>query len=196
MQNNDKDSKLLERLRLGHKDAFTQIYKTYHAKLFRYVVSLSKDVTIAEDLVQEQLMQLWVNRETQSITSLNAYLYRSIYNKYLNFYNTEKRQLTLKETLRIEAIIEIENEDEDIKAKRLNAIKKIINNLPEKRKEIFILSKLNNYEYKEIAKMRNISERTVESQIRKALITIRHEISLLRDAGTLIFLLYINIFFK
>ncbi|WP_303316526.1 sigma-70 family RNA polymerase sigma factor [Flavivirga abyssicola] len=191
----DNNSLLVKRLRLGDKDAYTQIYKIYYAKLCRYVYSLSNNASLAEDIVQEQLMHLWLKRETHTIISLNAYLYRSVYNKYISFCNAEKRQLSLKEKLRMEAIIEVESSEGAVNQERLNALKNIIDNLPQKRKEIFILSKLKNYEYKEIASMKNISERTVESQIRKALITIRHEVSQLKLFKNLSFFFFINPFF-
>lgn len=186
---------LLKRLKQGDKDAFTQIYSTYHPKLCRYLFSISRDETLSEDIVQEQLMHLWIKRDTQIIVSLNAYLYRSVYNKFLNHCNTEKRQLSLKEKLRMQAVIEVESTDSTVNKKRLKLLKEIIEKLPEKRREIFILSKLNNYEYKEIAAMRNISERTVESQIRKALITIREEVARLKDEGDATILFLMNYFF-
>lgn len=77
--------------------------------------------------------------------------------------------------LHIEAIVELEGLEKDSKEARLIALENAIEELPPKRKEIFILSKLKNYKYREIATMRNISESTVESQIRKAMITIRKE---------------------
>ncbi|OEK06129.1 hypothetical protein A8C32_19045 [Flavivirga aquatica] len=195
MATSKQEEILLSQLKLGDKDAYTQIYITYHAKLCRYMFSLSGNASLSEDIVQEQLMQLWIKRETLSIASLNAYLYKSVYNKYMNFCNNEKRKISLREQLRMEVIIDIESSEAEINQERLSALKNIIDKLPQKRKEIFILSKLKNYEYKEIASMRNISERTVESQIRKALITIRHEISELKLTQNLPFLVLINLFF-
>lgn len=171
------DKAIIARLKKGDSDAFTQVYKAYYEKLCRYVYSLSSDEKIAEDIAQEQLMQLWVKRDSLNILSLNAYLYRSAFNKYINIYKQEQRKNSLINELRVDSLIEVENSSEQLKEKRLSILRKIIDDLPEKRREIFILSKINNYKYKEIAEMKNISERTVESQIRKALITIRLEVS-------------------
>ncbi|WP_435315627.1 RNA polymerase sigma factor [Cellulophaga fucicola] len=176
-KNYHKEKLILKQLKLGDIDAFTQIYTTYYAKLCRYVYKLSGNTDIAEDIVQEQLMQLWEKRQKLTINSLNSYLYKAVYNKYINYYNTQKKQISLKAQLQMEAIIEVEDTDASTNKERLNLLYKIINNLPKKRKEIFILSRLKNYQYKEIAKIKNISERTVETQIRKALITIRKEIA-------------------
>ncbi len=118
-------------------------------------------------------------------TSLNNYLYRSVHSKFINLHKMKTRKQTLIDRLHIEAVVEIEGLKKDSKEARLMAIENAIEQLPPIRKDIFILSKLNNYKYKEIAAMRNISESTVETQIRKAMITIRKEIIRLRLTGVI-----------
>jgi len=82
------------------------------------------------------------------------------------------------------------NDDEIIKL-RGAILQKLIAKLPQKRREIFILNKLENYKYREIAEIRNISERTVESQIRKALITLREEVTQLQLQKKILFALLV-----
>ncbi len=156
------------------QEAFSQLYRIYFEKLSRYIYTLCSDKYQSEEIAQETLLILWKNRKKiKAHTSLNAYLYRSAYNNYINLYNKNKKRAEHIEEFRLNTIIALEELDTKPIDKRLDQLQKIINDLPPIRKEIFILNKLQNYTYKEIAKMRNISERTVESQIRKALITIR-----------------------
>lgn len=185
---------LLKRLRLGDSDAYSEIYKIYHPKLFRYAYTLSKNTNLAEDIVQEQLMRLWTKKEKLDIASLNAYLYKLVFNGYMDYYSAEKRKLSLHEQLRMEAVMEVENTDTAQKEERLAILNKIIAQLPEKRREIFILNKLKNYEYREIAEIKGISVRTVEGQIRKALITIRSEIAGMKSSKNLHLLLFLESF--
>lgn len=193
--NQEKEEELLLQLRLGNKDAYTQIYNTYYSKLCRYAFSLSRNELISEDIVQEQLLLLWAKREEHVIHTLNAYLYKSVYNKYMTSYHLEQRKISLREQLRMKVIIDIESTETNVNEERLTILKDIIAKLPEKQKEIFILSKLKSYEYKEIAVMKNISERTVESHIRKALITIRSEVSKLKPSQKLSLLILLDLFY-
>ncbi|MDO5981924.1 RNA polymerase sigma factor [Flavivirga spongiicola] len=168
----------------GNHDAYSHLYRTYYDKLCKYIYSLTLDYKQAEDVVQDTLIDIWVKRDKLNInSSLNNYLYRSVYNKFINLSKKNIRKQLLLNELHMEAIVELEGLGEDRKEARLIAIEKIIEQLPPKRKEIFILSKLKNYKYKEIAVMRNVSVSTVESQIRKAMITIRKEMLLLILTG-------------
>lgn len=190
----DEEASLINDLKSGHQPSFSIIYKRYYNKLCRYVYSMSNNNGIAEDIVQQTLLDLWEKRDKLVIrSSLNAYLYRCARNKFFDHIKKENRQNSSIEQLRVEAILEVENLDAEIKERRLVAIENIIASLPKKRKEIFILNKFKNYKYREIATLQNISVRTVESQIRKALITIRKEMELM---GLNDFLLLLPFFFS
>lgn len=174
----EKDKILIIAIKKGDKSAYGMLFKTYYNKLCNYAYSLSEDGQKSEDLVQDVLLQVWLNRKKFKIhTSLNAYLYKSVHNAYLDLYRKEQRTFKLINELQMEAISEFEEIDKEDKEKKLARLHTIIGKLPKKRREIFILSKLQNMKYKEIAKLRNISERTVEAQIRSALITIRKAVS-------------------
>lgn len=172
------DKSLISAIKKGDKSAYAILFNTYYNKLCTYAYALAEDGKKAEDLTQDVLLKFWLNRKNLKIkTSLNAYLYKSVHNAYLDLYKKEQRSHKLVKQLQMEAVIEFEETDKGEKEKKLARLHSIISNLPEKRQEIFILNKLQNLKYKEIAKLRNISERTVESQIRTALITIRKAVS-------------------
>jgi len=173
----DDEEELISFLKKGDKDAFYQIYSFYYNRLCRYIISLSNGSDLTEDIVQDTLFDLWKRRERLSISSsLKGYLYTSAHNFFVDNYRKENRRRTLIERLHTEAVMEAELDDDEIIKLRKETLQKLIAKLPKKRREIFILNKLENYKYREIAVMRDISERTVESQIRKALITLREEV--------------------
>ncbi len=148
----------------------------FYDKLCKYVYSISLDYKQAEDIVQDTLIDIWTKRDKLNIKApLNNYLYRSVHNKFINVYKKNVRKQSFLDGSHVDAIVELEGLEKDSKEARLIALENAIDQLPPKRKDIFIFSKLNNYKYREIAAMRNISESTVESQIRKAMITIRKE---------------------
>ncbi|MDH7447383.1 RNA polymerase sigma factor [Aquimarina sp. 2201CG14-23] len=186
---NDADKKLLTALKKGSKKAYTDIYVSYYERLCKYIFSLSRNLKESEDLVQETLLQLWTQRDSLKIhTSLKAYLYKSAYHKYIDFYRKNLKERTIVDALQQEAVIAFEDEDNSVKEERLRILKEAIELLPEKRKEIFVLNKLKNHRYKEVAVLLNISERTVESQIRKALIFIRERLK--NTLTSIFFILY------
>ncbi|WP_223552164.1 RNA polymerase sigma factor [Aestuariivivens sp. NBU2969] len=167
---------IISAIKKGDKSAYKKVYLAYYNLLCKYIYSLSPNYKEAEDLVQETLLDLWIKREKIIINkSLNNYLYRCAYNKFINHHRKTKRSELLLDQLYIEAIIELEGLENEDKESRLIAIENAIELLPPKRKDIFKLSKLNNYKYKEIAIMRNITVSTVETHIRKAMITIREQ---------------------
>jgi len=170
----ENNEKLIAAIKVGNKDAYAFLYNTYYSKLCTFIYSMCEDSKEAEDIVQNVLLKVWVNRKKIKVhTSLKSFLYRSVRNAYLDHYRKNQRKHKLIEELRLEAIIELEEQDYEEKEKKLIRLHQVINTLPKKRKEIFILSKLRNLKYREIAELQNISERTVENQIRKAMITLR-----------------------
>ncbi|WP_394972811.1 RNA polymerase sigma factor [uncultured Croceitalea sp.] len=187
---NMSDEAIFTALQRSNKAAFAHIYLKYYDKLCKYVYSLSNHNAHAEDIAQETLLSLWEKRATlRKPHSLNSYLYKCAYNNFVNNYNLKVRKKSLIASLREEAILELEFAENDFNQERLSIIFKIIGELPQKRQKIFVLNKLNNYKYKEIAIMQNISERTVESQIRKAMITIREKVAELQLTGALPFII-------
>lgn len=176
-----KEQQVIASLKKGDKHAFALIYSEYYAKLIRYIFAISDSDSQAEDVVQDTFLYIWKNhKKLKNEGAFSAYLYKCSHNFFIDKYRKESRRFKLIEQLRQEAFLELEYAEKEVKEKRLTALLKIIDQLPEKRKDIFILYKLNNYRYKEIADMRNISVRTVESQIRKALITIKQQVAQLQ----------------
>ncbi len=185
----------LKALKRGDKKAYTYIYEGYYNKLCAYLYSLSDNGKLSEDIVQDVMLKLWVKRRKVNIhTSLNAFLYRAVHNAYMDRCRKNVRRRILIEELWLEAVMEVENSNKNLKERHLIALQKIINALPQKRREIFILSKLKNYKYREIAKIQGISERTVEGQIRKAMITVRSEFEKLRSSKLISILFYWGLF--
>lgn len=171
------ETALITAIQSGNEAAYKQVYLQYYDRLCRYVFSLANNQEQAEDIVQETLLGVWEKRAQLNIkTSLSAYLYQVTRNKYIDLLRKKSHQNDYLAQLHLEAIMVIENEEAHIRAERLAALHKAINELPPKRKEIFVLSKMQNLKYREIAEQLNISERTVESQIRKAFIFLREKL--------------------
>lgn len=173
---------LIESLRAGKEKAFEYIFERYYDGLFNYAGRIVRDIELAHDIVQDAFCKLYENHLNLNVhISIQAYLYKSVYNSCMNaikhlkvvqeyadrevldFYFTEVIQMP-------EAELALQNED--IK----KAIEEAIDKLPERCREVFVLSKIEELSNKEIADKLNISVKTVEVQMTKALSRLRLEL--------------------
>ncbi|MEN8249352.1 MAG: RNA polymerase sigma-70 factor [Bacteroidota bacterium] len=152
------------------------MFDTYYSPLCIYVKKLAGDIPAVEDIVQDVLINIWIKRDELNINrSLKNYLYKSVHNGFLQHIRKEKIEFTELDKLKYSILIEKnltedEPEDNSVKIKEINSA---IEKLPPKCKKAFKLSRFENLKYKEIAANMNISQKTVEIHISKALAILR-----------------------
>jgi RNA polymerase sigma-70 factor (family 1) len=174
------DHKLSLLLNQGDRKAFVEIYDRYYSLLYLYAYKKLKEREEAKDAVQDVFIALWNRREEIRFDiSLSGYLYRSVRNRALNIFahkNIESKYLaSLDEYLKANH----EGTDYLIREKEIAALIEIeINNLPLKMREVFLLSRTENLTYKEIAEKLNISETTVNTQMKRALKALRTKLGI------------------
>lgn len=174
---NSKDLKLIKRLKKGDRESFKKIYLAYYEPLCEYVVSFSKDKYIAENIVQEILIKLWTDRENIYVhTSLKSFLYKAAYNSYIDHFRKQSRINKKLEEIHYQALNKTITDNSNLQEDRLFLLRQAIDKLPDRCKEVFLLSKIEGYKYKEIANKLEISIKTVENQMGKALSRIREEL--------------------
>ena len=175
---NDVD--LASLLKLGDKEAFTQIYQRYRGLLYIYACKITHDESMAEDLVHDLFINLWDKRATINFTnSVSSYLYTSIRYKFFDLLDRQKIHTNYEASMQSFFSSGYNATDSYMAEKELAAIiEREINNLPEKMREIFLLSRVEHLSNKEIAERLNISEKTVKNQISLALKILRVKISL------------------
>lgn len=167
--NNDKE--LLGRIKNGDEVAFELVFHRYKGYLLDFIRrSLPKEED-AEGLVQEVFVKLWMNRhKIDPSKSLNAFLFTIARNE---IYDRLRKLLSKRKYLEELYYSSRESDEQSEKQMEYDELKETVDNLvgqlPEKRREIFMLSREEGLSYKEIAIRLGISENTVDSQIRKAL---------------------------
>ena len=181
---------LFEELKKGSKVAFSQLFHRYYSYLCNYATVILKDDDSAEDIVQGFFVILWEKRDTITIdTSVKSYLFRSVKNRCIN----QLQHLSLKAGFVNKSITLAETGEYDFDnfpdPELADLIEKSIGSLPEKRREIFRLSREDGLKYKEIAEKLNISIKTVEAQIGLAFKSLRE---MLKDfkTGFVLFLFF------
>jgi len=166
---------------------FEELFKIYFKALHAYAFTFVKDELAAEEIVQNLFLKLWEKRcDLEIHSSIKAFLYRSVYHESLNYLKHQKVKLNYQQ----HQLYVMKNESEVIptdNAKELERqIEKALNRLPEGCRTVFQLSRFEELKYREIADRLNISIKTVENQMGKALKRLRVE---LIDFLPLLFLL-------
>ncbi len=170
-----KDETLFAQMRLHDAKAFEVLFKRHYKPLCRRVNSMLNDEEATEDVVQQLFIKIWESRETlQTPDSVAAYLFTAARNRALNYIKSQSRKSS-NETPLTHLHDEADNRTEELMdAKELQkALYAAIDALPEKRREVFVLSRFEGKSYKEIAEIMQISVKTVEAQMGKALSTLR-----------------------
>lgn len=165
------DEQLTSLLRAGNELAFTEIYNRYWNKLYYIAHKLLKDTDAAEEIVQEVFFMLWKKRETLTINSLPAYLAsmaRYAVYRALSKEKTTKKQEDLVSRLGLQSA-EINIDDKIL----LEIIRDLSNRLPEKCRLVFQYNKLQDRPLAEVAEELNMSQKTAEGHLTKALKVIR-----------------------
>ena len=168
----------LQKLKNGDITVFEMFFRAYYQPLCNYAYTFVQDRDEAEEIVQSAFLSVWEKRESIEIrTSLKSYLYTMVRNACLNVIKHEKiKQKHIGEEL---AIAERAH---DSVSQRVNSseletrIQVSIEKLPEQCRLIFKLSRFEELKYAEIADQLNISVKTVENQIGKALKIMREEL--------------------
>ena len=172
------EGELLRRVQSGDERAYDTVFRAWYPALVRVATALLHDPDAAEEVAQDVMVQFWQRRHAMDAgIPLKAYLLRAVRNRALN----HLRHLRVRR----EAEPEVEGTytaplmaDQPGAAAELGAaIKVAVAELPPRCREIFELSRVDGLKYAEIATALDISEKTVEAQIGKALKILRERLS-------------------
>ncbi|MDE6800538.1 MAG: RNA polymerase sigma-70 factor [Phocaeicola sp.] len=165
------DVLLLKLIQSKDEHAFKYLFDTYFVSLCRYVHLYLDSTQEGEELVLDIFMYLWEHSSQINLTlSLKAYLFQAARNRCLNFLRDRKLTISLDEAG------DVVNDEtaSSLEMKELNRlIQEAVCALPDKCREVFQLSREKNMTNQEIADKMNISVKTVEAQITKALKRIK-----------------------
>jgi RNA polymerase sigma-70 factor (ECF subfamily) len=180
----DEDEYMYKAIRKGDVKAFERFYRKYQPRLFVYGIGILNDEDTTKDLVQEAFITFWQNTDhILTDYSVTAYLFKIFHSKcikHLRMMAIETNFSHLSELKMQEIEISYYNPDNNIMGSIFmhdveKLYEKAISKLPEKCKEIFILSNQEELRSSEIAIKLGISVRTVENQIYKAIRIVREE---------------------
>jgi RNA polymerase sigma-70 factor, ECF subfamily len=169
------DHELAAFLKAQDRVAFSEIYERYWTVLYLHARKMLRNDQEAEDIVQELFTQLWKrSSEIEFNVKLSSYLYRAVRNRILDHITHQKVVHDYQRSL-VEFIGSgSSSPDELLVEKELSLIiEHEIQALPEKMREVFVMSRKQHLSYKEIGEQLGISEHTVRNQVSNALGVLR-----------------------
>lgn len=170
---------ILAKIKEGDIRAFEEVFRRYYSPLCWYAAGITGDTESAEEIVEELFYTLWKNREQlQILQSVKSYLYRAVRNEAIQYCEHQE----VKE--RYQTSVQTEKESEasidphwQMEYKELQTlVQQALNKLPDRRRRIFIMHRMQGMKYAEIALALSLSVKTVEAEMTKVLRTLRIEI--------------------
>ena len=158
--------------------AFEELFREHFTPLCAFARKYVNDVETAKEIVHDVFINLWNKRETIDLErKVKSYLFTSVHNRCLNYIRDNKKfdqNITELDSIDVEEQVDsseimMENELE----KKIHAV---IDTIPEKCREIFLLNRFDGLKYTEIAEKLDISIKTVETQMSKALKILREQL--------------------
>lgn len=167
------DEQLAKAIRKSDSEAYKILFHRYYKPLIRFAGYRIYSMETASDLVQEVFIKIWINRHVlDPQKSIKAYLYKSLTNAIINYTKLHSSKNISLENLDNEKNFGSYN----IPDTRLD-IQNAINHLPEKIKTVYILSRIEGYNYNEIAEVCGISVKAVEKRMSNAFRILRIKLS-------------------
>lgn len=173
------EQEIIGAIREGNERIFEETFRKYYQSLCNYANSILKEMDEAEEVVQNLFLSIWEKRSDLEISiSLKSYLYRAVHNHCLN----RIKHLKVREEYQQYAVnfydASYESVSQTIMKNELETkIEEALKKLPEQCRLIFRMSRFEELKYHEIAEQLELSPKTVENQIGKALKILRVELA-------------------
>lgn len=178
-----QDADLFLKIRNDNQSAFEVVFLRYYSSLCSYAFTIAGNKDVSEEIVQDIFVKFWENRNQIEInSSLKAYLYRTVHNQCINHLESRKirNQYSKSQMLAYEKnLIEMVPFSNDYPIANLIAqeleekIQKSIIALPEQCREVFLLIRIQNKSYQEVANQLGISVNTVKTQMQRAIFKLK-----------------------
>jgi RNA polymerase sigma-70 factor, ECF subfamily len=182
---NRNADELFDQFKSGDQKALELLFYTYFPRLNDFAKNVVKDDGISEDIVQEVFVKVWEKRSEIESINFEAFLFRLVRNRCIDYIKHLKvvnnRMQEIQISSRYEELYRIDfigNEPYVLIEKELKEkIEKTIQNLPDRCREVFVLSRMNGMKNREIAEKLNINIKNVERHLNRALRSFREDFS-------------------
>ena len=191
---NDQEREVIEQLRDGSKEAFRLMFDEVGPKIYAFALSYLKNDFEAEELLQEVFLKLWEIRSSlDSSRNLKSFLFKICINLIYDFIRRKNiEQVYLDYSEKNNPSSGDNTWHEVIYNDMLNNLQQLIAAMPEQRQRIFRMSKEDGLSNEEIADRLNLSKRTVENQLYRAVSFLKEKINTGSIPALFFFFLHCN----
>jgi RNA polymerase sigma-70 factor (ECF subfamily) len=148
--------------------SYNQLFVSYYSRLCVFVFGITQSYSASEDIIQELFIRLWINRQKLEIhDSVSGYLYKSSRNAALNYLRAEKNRQKSVQNIPVQESQTEENLIDQVEFSA--ALYQCIEQLPQRSREVFKMSRLDGLKQQEISDQLGISVKTIKNQIWKSL---------------------------
>ena len=180
-----EDNILIKRIKKDDGKAFEELFKRYFTALHSYSTFYTECPHLSEDMVHDVFLKIWSTRKILTIhSSVKAYLFRSVHNNCIQYLrhlkvvvkHSRKQGEKLEEALVMNRLY-FETGLSKLMEKEIgDLVKEAISKLPDKTRDIFLMSRESHMKNSEIARKLFVTEKAVEYHITRALISLRQEL--------------------
>ena len=173
-----QENELANALQKGDEIVFEKVFKDYYERLCNYANTFVNDMDEAEEMVQSTFLALWEKRENIDIhTSVKSYLYQAVHNQSINKIKHYHVRQVHSEYVKHHGDFGTYDSSQNILGEELEKqINTAIESLPPQCQTVFKLSRFENLTYAEIAQQLDISVKTIENHMGKALRIMREQL--------------------
>lgn len=169
--NIEQDYLLQNQVSQGDQQAFAILFDRYHPRLFHFIVNLVKSKEVAEELVMDVFLKIWLSRDIiSSIENFDGFLFKIAYNKSIDFFRAAAKDKTVADIIweRMEIPAQSYADAPLLMQEYENKLREAIDLLPPKRRKVFDMSRNEELSHGEIAQALGISKNTVANTIVEA----------------------------
>ena len=166
-----KDTDLAHRIKHGEKDAYQELFERYAPKIYGFSISYLNNKQDAEGLVQDVFLKIWEKRETlDSTQNIKAYIFKIAVNSIYDFIRRKNIETAFHDFAKVNYSSKSNSTwDTVIYEEMQTTLDDLILRMPEQRRKVFYLSKKKGLSNDEIAQKMELSKRTVENQLYRAI---------------------------
>ena len=169
------ESNFIEKLKQGDTAAFSALFLAYYQDLVHFACRLTSNKDVAEEIVQEAFVKLWEGREMLVVhVSLKSYMLKSVQNRCIDWHRHNKIRQNVNTAIKEESVLIYYDTDNYVLKSELEAkLDAALSMLPQEVEEAYRMNRFEGLKYHEIAEKLNVSVRTIEVRVGRALHLLR-----------------------
>lgn len=168
------DNMLMDEVKDGRVEKLAVLFERHHVRLYNFLLRLTGNPSVSEDLVQEVFCRMLKYRYTfKGLSKFSVWMYQIARNTHIDYLRKKKNDLPLDEQWDEAMSMELSPGEQTEKSHDIALLQEALSRLPVKKREVLILSRFQNLKYKEIAELLDCHIGTVKAHVHRAIKDLR-----------------------